>query len=94
MSSTPGWLSSIDDFYINGQDLVVIETTNGLNNPDLYKLITPTGERTAALCPDETRHHSSCRLTRGRCCWLYLSRRPDTTQLPADAEGRCCWQAG
>ena len=49
MSSTPGWLSSIDDFYINGQDLVVIETTNGLNNPDLYKLITPTGERTAAL---------------------------------------------
>ena len=45
MSSTPGWLSSIDDFYINGQDLVVIETTNGLNNPDLYKLITPTGER-------------------------------------------------
>ena len=39
MSSTPGWLSSIDDFYINNHDLVIIETTNGLNNPDLCVVV-------------------------------------------------------
>jgi hypothetical protein len=43
MSSTPGWLSSVDDFYLTGADLCAIETTNGLNNHELLKKITPKG---------------------------------------------------
>lgn len=43
-SSKPGMLYSKDDFYIlprKDQNLVVIETTNGIMNQDLYKLVIP-----------------------------------------------------
>lgn len=49
MSSTPGWLSSIDDFYIThygpaAEDaLLVAETTNGLPDKSLAQLLSPTG---------------------------------------------------
>ena len=43
-SSKPGVIYSKDDFYAlpkEGQKLIVIETTNGVMNHDLYKLVTP-----------------------------------------------------
>jgi hypothetical protein len=41
MSSYPGAVNSIDDFYITSQDLYVTETTNSVFNNDLYDLLTP-----------------------------------------------------
>jgi len=42
-SSSPSWLSSIDDWYMTGHtsDLAVIETSHGINNKALYKNLTP-----------------------------------------------------
>jgi hypothetical protein len=40
-SSYPGTLLSIDDFYILNSGLVVIETTIGNANADLWKFVTP-----------------------------------------------------
>ena len=43
-------LSSVDDFYINGEDLVIIETTNGLNNPELCVFISGTCTYAHTVC--------------------------------------------
>ncbi|EGC40035.1 hypothetical protein DICPUDRAFT_96364 [Dictyostelium purpureum] len=40
-SGYPATLASLDDFYLLDTRLVVLETTNGLNNNDLYYLINP-----------------------------------------------------
>jgi hypothetical protein len=41
-SSKPGVIYSKDDFYVLPRhNLVVMETTNGVMNPDLYKFVTP-----------------------------------------------------
>lgn len=40
-SSYPGTLTSIDDFYVLNTKLVVLETTIGNSNPDLWKYVTP-----------------------------------------------------
>jgi len=42
-SSYPAFLSSVDDWYINGNGLIVTETTNDIYNDSLYALITPVG---------------------------------------------------
>lgn len=39
--SYPAFVSSVDDFYQLSSGLVVIETTNGITNPALFKLIKP-----------------------------------------------------
>ncbi|EFA78500.1 phospholipase B [Heterostelium album PN500] len=41
-SSYPASLSSIDDFYLLDTGLVVVETTNGMMNNNLYYLVTPS----------------------------------------------------
>ena len=41
MSSYPGAINSIDDFYITSQDLFVTETTNSIFNNSLYDLLSP-----------------------------------------------------
>ena len=40
-SSYPGTILSIDDFYITTANLVIMETTIGNSNPDLWKYVTP-----------------------------------------------------
>lgn len=39
----PGRIAGIDDFYVTSQELVVIETTNGIYNNSLYDRVTPEG---------------------------------------------------
>jgi hypothetical protein len=41
-SSSPGYLSSVDDFLISDKGLVVTETTNGIYNTKLFSKIEPT----------------------------------------------------
>jgi hypothetical protein len=41
MSSYPGAVNSIDDFYVTSQDLFVTETTNSVFNTELYDLLSP-----------------------------------------------------
>lgn len=40
-SSYPAFVASVDDFYQLSSGLVVIETTNGITNAALFKLIKP-----------------------------------------------------
>ncbi len=40
-TSYPGIISSVDDFYIVNTQLVVLETTIGNSNADLWKYVTP-----------------------------------------------------
>ena len=42
-SSSPSWLSSVDDWYMTTgtSDLAVIETSHGINNKKLYNQLTP-----------------------------------------------------
>jgi hypothetical protein len=40
-SSYPGFLESLDDFYLMGNGLVMLQTTNSLFNQSLYDLVTP-----------------------------------------------------
>jgi len=40
-SSYPATLASNDDFYVTEQQLAIFETTNGIYNKDLFKLVVP-----------------------------------------------------
>jgi hypothetical protein len=41
MSSSPGYISSVDDWYLLDNGLAIMETTNGVYNKSLYRLLTP-----------------------------------------------------
>lgn len=41
LSSSPGYLSSVDDYYLLDSGLSVMETTNGVYRNELYNLIVP-----------------------------------------------------
>ncbi|KAL5018080.1 hypothetical protein ScPMuIL_003802 [Solemya velum] len=40
-SSYPGYLESLDDFYLMGSGMVMLQTTNSIFNTSLYQFITP-----------------------------------------------------
>ncbi|XP_038047254.1 phospholipase B-like 1 [Patiria miniata] len=40
-SSYPGMLESLDDFYILGSDMLMLQTTNDIYNQTLYKMVKP-----------------------------------------------------
>ncbi len=40
-SSYPGFLESLDDFYIMGNGLVMLQTTNSIFNTSLYQFVKP-----------------------------------------------------
>ncbi|ETO01907.1 hypothetical protein RFI_35532, partial [Reticulomyxa filosa] len=40
-SSYPGYLESLDDFYVMDSGLAMLQTTNGIPNATLYDLVTP-----------------------------------------------------
>ncbi|XP_074649153.1 phospholipase B-like 1 [Tubulanus polymorphus] len=41
-SSYPGFIESLDDFYLLGSQMVMIQTTNNMFNNDLYETVKPT----------------------------------------------------
>ena len=43
LSSTPGFLASVDDWYVSSRGLMVTETTNDVYNRTLYDAIKPEG---------------------------------------------------
>ncbi|KAF8067359.1 Acsf3 [Scenedesmus sp. PABB004] len=68
-SSYPGELLSDDDFYISSGGLVVLETTNHIFNPDLFKALTP------ASVPSWMRVRAANLLAGSGSAWVDVFRR-------------------